>query len=63
MQNRGVALGTVVHKSGFVLTKASELHAEPVCVLRDGRELREHRLVGFADANAFGALLDAVGAN
>jgi serine protease Do len=34
-----VALGTVVHADGLILTKASELKGEVVCALRDGRRL------------------------
>ena len=46
------------------LLERFELFGPPaVLFFRDGRELREHRLVGFADANGFSALLDAVGAN
>jgi len=34
-----VALGTVVGADGWILTKYSELKADPVCLLKDGREL------------------------
>ena len=34
-----VALGTVVHADGLVLTKASELNGDVVCALNDGRRL------------------------
>ena len=34
-----VALGTVVHADGLVLTKASELKGDAVCALQDGRRL------------------------
>jgi serine protease Do len=39
------ALGTVVDKDGFVLTKASELHGKLECQLIDGRRA-EAKLVG-----------------
>jgi len=45
-----VALGTVVGADGWVLTKASELAAEVVCRLRDGREFNA-RLVGTHEAH------------
>jgi serine protease Do len=38
------ALGTIVGADGWILTKASELKKDPVCRLRDGREL-EARVV------------------
>jgi serine protease Do len=40
-----VALGTIVGKEGYVLTKASELKDKPVCKLFDGRSL-EAKVVG-----------------
>ena len=42
-----VALGTVVHADGLVLTKASELDGDVVCALRDGRRLPA-KIVGIA---------------
>jgi serine protease Do len=42
---RPVALGTIVDAGGWILTKYSELHGTPVCVLKDGRELKA-RVVG-----------------
>lgn len=46
------------------LLERFELFGPPaVLFFRDGRELREHRLIGFADANGFGTLLDAIGRN
>lgn len=42
-----VALGTVVHADGLVLTKASELEGDVVCALRDGQRLSA-RIVGIS---------------
>src|SRR5262245_36239420 len=36
-EDKDVALGTVVSKDGFILTKASELKDKPVCKMFDGR--------------------------
>ncbi len=46
-QGTQVALGTVVHADGLVLTKASELDGEIVCALRDGQRLPA-RIVGIS---------------
>jgi serine protease Do len=43
--DKEVALGTVVGADGWVLTKASQLDDNPVCILKDGREL-EAKVVG-----------------
>jgi serine protease Do len=42
---KDVALGTIISADGWILTKASELRPNPICRLKDGREL-EARLVG-----------------
>jgi serine protease Do len=42
---KDVALGTIIGPDGWILTKASELKGNPVCRLRDGRQL-EARVVG-----------------
>lgn len=39
---KDVALGTVIGPDGWILTKASELKGQPVCRLRDGRQLEAH---------------------
>jgi serine protease Do len=37
--NKDAALGTIIAPDGWIVTKFSELKAEPVCKLKDGREL------------------------
>jgi len=67
-----VALGTVVHATGYVLTKASELDGEIVCALRDGKRLpakivgisRDHDLALLkVDSSSLVAVKWAVGDN
>ena len=47
--SRTVALGTVVSTSGHVLTKASELNGEIVCVTQDGRRRKASVLDAFGN--------------
>jgi serine protease Do len=60
-EGKNVALGTVVGARGWILTKYSELKDSPVCVLKDGTELRA-RVVGVHKATDLAMLkVDATG--
>src|SRR5437870_10640837 len=46
--DKDAALGAVVDASGYILTKASELHGKITCRFKDGKEL-EAKVVGLED--------------
>jgi serine protease Do len=60
-EGKDVALGTIVGPDGWILTKASELKARPVCRLRDGRRF-EAQVVGVHEPYDLAMLKIAVNA-
>ena len=49
-EGKDTALGTIVASDGWIVTKFSELKADPVCQLKDGKEFPA-KVVGYNPAN------------